>query len=306
MSPRVVALVGGVGGARLAEGLAAVLPPERLTLVVNTGDDFEHLGLYVCPDLDTVTYTLAGRAHRGQGWGVAGETFRTLDVVRELGGPGWFQLGDQDLGLHIVRTDRRRRGDRLTTITRDVARAFGVEHPILPMSDAPRPTRLRTREGEWLDFQEYLVRRRGTPRLSAIESTGTTVATPEVHAALDAADVVCLAPSNPFVSIEPILGLSGVRARLARPVVVGVSPIISGRAVKGPLAEMIEDLASVPPSARAVAARYADVLDGFLVAPGDGYTSAHTVREADVLMPDTAARAAVARELLALAESARR
>lgn len=298
---RVVVLAGGVGGARLADGLAEVLPPEELTLVVNTGDDFEHLGLFVCPDLDTVTYLLAGLSDETRGWGLASETFRALEGVAALGGPSWFQLGDADIATHLVRSERRRRGDRLTHIARDLATARGVRHRILPMCDAPRPTRLCTREGTWLDFQDFLVRRRGEPRLSDVRSEGTTTPTPEVMAALADATLVVIAPSNPYVSIDPILGLRGVRELVEAKPTVAVSPIVGGRAVKGPLAEMLVDLGGGEASARAVAAHYGSLLDAFVLAPGDEappVPSLHT----EIVVRNRVERARLAREVLDFAE----
>lgn len=262
---RVVALAGGVGGARLAQGLAALLPPERLTLIVNTGDDFEHLGLTICPDLDTVLYTLAGLAHPETGWGLAGETFVTLSRVAELGGPAWFHLGDRDLATHLVRTHWLRAGLRLTEVMRRLAEASGVLHPLLPMTDDRCRTKVLTGEGE-LDFQDYFVHRQWQPQISGFRWEGleTAAPTPEVLAALSAADLVVFCPSNPFVSLDPILNLPGVRERIAAHCAVAVSPILGGQTVKGPAAKMFREL-GVEPSAVAVAGHYRDLLRGFVL-----------------------------------------
>ncbi|MDH5490548.1 MAG: 2-phospho-L-lactate transferase [Myxococcales bacterium] len=265
----VVALSGGVGGARLVDGLARALAPEALTVVVNTGDDLVHWGLRICPDLDTVMYTLAELCEPSRGWGVRDESFAALGMVQRYGGEAWFQLGDRDLGTHLMRTERLARGLRLTEITAELSAALGVRTRLLPMSDAPRPTRVETLDGKVLDFQDWLVRRRAQPRLRRVGYGAEGGASPEVLEAIDAAELVILGPSNPFVSLDPILALPGLRAMLRTKRVVGVSPLIGGRAVKGPLVEMIESIEGCEPSAAFVARRYADMLDGFVVERGD-------------------------------------
>lgn len=297
---KVVALCGGVGGAKLAQGLASVLPPEELTLVVNTGDDFRHWGLQICPDLDTITYTLAGLVHPDQGWGRAGETFQALDAMRQLGGDAWFRLGDRDLATHLLRTQRLAAGERLTDVTRALTTALGVGHPVLPMADAPSPTRLDTAEGR-LDFQEWFVRRRAAPRVHGIHFAEGPPPAPEVLAALDEADLVVIAPSNPYVSIEPILRLRGVNERVRACRCVAVSPIVAGAAVKGPLAEMLASIDGLPASAESALGRYGDLVDVALVHPGDTWrhTGAPRVVETDILLPGPAERARVARAVLA-------
>jgi len=297
----VVALTGGVGGARLVDGLAQVVPPEALKVIVNTGDDFVHWGLTICPDLDTIMYTLAGLAHPDQGWGLAGETFHALAMVERYGGPAWFRLGDRDLGTHVERTQALARGETLTAITARLCKALGVGPRVLPMADAPRPTRIDTPGGP-LTFQDWLVRERGRPTVTRVWSEGASQPAPGVVEAIDAADVVVIGPSNPYVSIDPILGLDGVRAALARRPVIAVSPIVGGRAVKGPLAGMIESLAGRAPSAAAVAAHYGALLHGFVVEPGDGVGLRVATRETPVVMRDRADRARLAREVLELAE----
>ncbi len=304
----VVALAGGVGGAKLAEGLAQALPPERLTVVVNTGDDFEHLGLTICPDLDTVLYTLAGVANAETGWGRADETFNCLETVAALGGPEWFRLGDRDLATHLLRTQWLATGQRLTEVTQRLCGALGVRVFLLPMTDAPFRTHVLTDAGE-LSFQDYFVRRRWQPALRGVRWHDPEGArpTPEVRAALEGADVVIFCPSNPFVSLDPILALPGVRALLAAPVVVAVTPILGGDVVKGPAAKMFREL-GVTPSAPAVAEHYGDLLDGFVLDAIDA-AQAEAVRAlgmaplvAPTLMTDAATRRRVADEVLSFAE----
>jgi LPPG:FO 2-phospho-L-lactate transferase len=307
----VVALAGGVGGAKLAEGLAQVLSPEQLTVVVNTGDDFEHLGLAICPDLDTVLYTLAGVANAETGWGRAEETFHCLETVAALGGPDWFRLGDRDLATHLLRTQWLAEGLRLTEVTQRLCAALDVRVSLLPMTDAPFRTHVLTDEGE-LSFQDYFVRRRWQPVLQGVRWHDPEDAepTPEVRAALEGADVVILCPSNPFVSIDPILALPGVRALLAAPLVVAVSPILGGDVVKGPAAKMFRELGSEP-TAAAVAEHYDDLLDGFVLDAVDA-AQAEAVRAlgmtplvAPTLMTDAATRRRVADEVLSFAETLR-
>jgi LPPG:FO 2-phospho-L-lactate transferase len=300
--PNVVVLAGGVGGAKLVEGLAAVLAPERLTAVVNTGDDFTHLGLYVCPDLDTITYTLAGIAHRGQGWGLANETFSALEMVKTLGGPGWFSLGDRDIGTHLVRTARLAAGERLTDVTRALVKAHGIPQTLLPMCDTPMRTWVETHEDGVLDFQAWLVGRRGAPRVRALRFEGERAATPEVLASLERADVVVVAPSNPYVSIDPILLLDGVRERLAQKRVIAVSPIVNGQAVKGPLAAMIPDLTGAPPSAAAIAKHYGALLGAFVVEQGDEAGLDLPTLGTHTVMKTVEDRATLARAVLTFAD----
>lgn len=299
---KVVVLAGGVGGARLLDGLAAVMAPGELTGVVNTGDDFEHWGLWIAPDLDTCTYTLGGLAHEERGWGLYDESFRAFERMRELGGEAWFQLGDRDLATHLRRTERLRAGARLTEVTAELCSAAGVRHPLLPMADAPRATVIDTADGRTLGFQHWLVRERA-PAVAAVRFQGADEPTPEVRAAIAGADVVILAPSNPYVSIDPILALRGVRDAVAGKPVVAVSPIVAGRAVKGPLAEMIPALAGVRASAAAIANHYAGLVDVMVVERGDAVDGARAVETA-IVMRDRADRARLAREVLAAAEGA--
>ena len=262
---KVVALAGGVGGARLVDGLAQCLSPADLTVVVNTGDDFEHLGLRICPDLDTVCYTLAGIANPETGWGRAAETWNCMESLAALGAPTWFRIGDRDLAIHMERTRRLQAGERLSHVTHTFCRAWGVEVTVLPMSDDVVPTWVATDEGE-LSFQEYFVHRQCAPRVSGFRFEGIAQARPApgVLAALHSADLVVICPSNPWVSIDPILGVPGIRTALADKIVLAVSPIIGGRTVKGPAAKMFAEL-GIEPTAAAVAHHYRDILTGFVL-----------------------------------------
>ena len=258
---KIAALAGGVGGAKLAHGLAQILPPEDLTVIVNTGDDFEHYGLYICPDLDTVCYTLAGLANPETGWGRVDETWNVIQNASTLGGPGWFNLGDRDLGTHLERTRRLKAGQTLTQITNDFCKAWGVEHTILPMADQPVRTIVETEEGD-LAFQEYFVHRRCEPRVRGFRFEGVEAAQPApgVQEAIQSAEAVIICPSNPWVSIDPILQ---VIKRINKPV-IAVSPIIGGQTVKGPAAKMFLEL-GIEPSALAVADHYCDLVTGFVL-----------------------------------------
>jgi LPPG:FO 2-phospho-L-lactate transferase len=258
-------MAGGVGGAKLAFGLSKVLPAEDLTVVVNVGDDFSHLGLRICPDLDTVTYTLAGLDNRETGWGLAGDTFQALDSLTRLDGPTWFRLGDRDLGTHLRRTTLLAEGASLTQATQRICEALGVGPRVLPVTDAAVPTRVETDEG-LLDFQDYFVRRRCEPHVSRIVFDGVENAlpTPEVMEALAAADGVVFAPSNPFVSIEPILALDGIRDAIRSRPAVAVSPIVGGEAIKGPAAKMMLEL-GLDVSPAGVARRYTGIVGGFVM-----------------------------------------
>ncbi len=298
---QVVVLSGGVGGAKLVDGLAAVLPRGAMTVIVNTGDDFVHWGLRICPDLDTVMYTLAGLAHPQQGWGVADESFGAFAMVERLGGPAWFRLGDRDLGVHVMRTQRLGAGMNLTAVTAELCHALGVGARVLPMCETPRPTMLDTADGV-LEFQDWLVRHRAAPAVTRVWSAGPTAPSPAVLDAIAAADLVVVGPSNPYVSIDPILTLDGVRAALAARPVVAVSPIVGGRAVKGPLAGMIEQLAGRAPSPAAIADHYRDFLGGLVIEAGDEEPSGVPVVATRTVMSSAADRARLAREVLAFAE----
>jgi LPPG:FO 2-phospho-L-lactate transferase len=269
----IIALSGGVGGAKLALGLSRILPPEDLLVVVNTGDDFEHLGLSISPDIDTVMYTLAGLANRELGWGRADETWSCMETLAAIGGDTWFRLGDRDLAVHIERTRRLRAGETLSAITDDLCRRLGIAQRVLPMSNDPVRTRLLTPTG-WLDFQEYFVRNRCEPKVLELDFHGAQQARPhpDFMAALSdmRLEAVVICPSNPFISVEPILAIPGVREALAgcTAPVIAVSPIIAGRAVKGPTAKMMTEL-GLDPTAGNVAQRYRDLLDGYVIDHAD-------------------------------------
>ena len=281
---RCLALSGGVGGAKLALGLSRVLPPEDLTIVCNTADDFDHLGLRVCPDLDTVMYTLAGISNRVTGWGQAHETWSFLEALSQLGGETWFRLGDRDLATHVERTRRLRAGETLTAVTAALCSALGVEAGVLPMSDDPVRTVVRTADGE-LSFQHYFVRDRCAPAVTGFRFEGVDAARPTADfiAALedDATAAIVICPSNPFVSVDPLLALPGVEAALrSTPApVIAVSPIVGGRAVKGPAAKMMAEL-RMPVTAAAVARHYRKrrLLDGFVVDSADAGEAAEIER----------------------------
>src|SRR5690606_7674437 len=246
----VVILAGGVGGARMADGFAQHLPPANLTVIVNTGDDFEHLGLYICPDLDTVCYTLAGLANPETGWGRVDETWNTIANVEKLGGPSWFRLGDQDFATHLERTRRLKEGQSLSQITKDFCKAWGVKHTVLPMSDSPVRTMVDTDEGE-LAFQEYFVHRRCEPKVKGFrfDNVESAEATESVKEAIESADAIIICPSNPWVSIDPILKTLAPSISLeGRKGIFAVSPIIGGKAIKGPAAKMFAEL-GIEPSA---------------------------------------------------------
>jgi LPPG:FO 2-phospho-L-lactate transferase len=302
---QVVVLTGGVGGAKLVLGLAQIIPPEQITAIVNTGDDFQHLGLSISPDLDTLLYTLAGKADPAQGWGRAEESWSFMEALASLGGERWFQLGDGDLALHILRTARLAKGDTLSTISRDFARAWGVAIDMLPMSNDPVSTHLTTDEGE-LPFQRYFVERRCTPAVSAIRFEGAAEAgaSPGVIEAILGAGAILIAPSNPYLSIDPILAVPAIRAALAKTSapIVAVSPIVGGQAVKGPTAKLMGEL-GVAITPAAVAEHYAGIIDGMLVDERDPRPDLSiAMSAADTLMQTLADRERVARAALVLAE----
>ena len=307
--PRVVALAGGVGGARLALGLQIVVRPGDLAVVVNTGDDEDFHGLRVCPDLDTVLYTLAGLADRERGWGLAGETWAAAGQLERLGEPSWFQLGDRDLALHVHRTRRLREGERLTAIELDVAARLGVATRILPMSDAPVRTRLRTADG-WLAFQEWFVRLRQEPEVLEVAFDGLDRArvTPEIEAALRGAAAIVICPSNPLVSIAPIVAVPGIRDAIAEARRRGiraaaVSPIVGGRALRGPADRMLAALGEEV-SALGVARRYVGLIDALVIDEVDAALARDVERlgiraiVAPSVMTDDASRAALGRVVL--------
>jgi LPPG:FO 2-phospho-L-lactate transferase len=305
---RVVELAGGVGGAKLAEGLAAHLGAD-LTVVVNTGDDLELHGLAIWPDHDTVAYTLAGLDDEERGWGLRDETWTVMDRLAALGDEPWFRLGDRDLATHLWRTDRLRAGARPTDVARELGAALGIAPAILPMTDAPVRTEVLTDDG-WLEFQEYFVHRHQAPEVEDVRFRGIEDArpTPEVLTALAAADVIVIAPSNPIVSIGPILAVPGMAAALAEArdrgvPVVAVSGIVGGRALKGPADRMLVSLGHES-SALGVARLYAGLATAFVVDATDA-ASTTSITDlglrpvvADTIMTDDAARTRVAGEVL--------
>jgi LPPG:FO 2-phospho-L-lactate transferase len=307
----IVALAGGVGGARLAVGLAAVLPPRRLAIVVNTGDDFEHLGLTICPDLDTVMYTLAGVNDRSAGWGRADESWNFMDAVGALGGPTWFRLGDLDLAVHVLRSAALREGVALSEVTRRLAARLGVRHAILPMSETPVRTRVTTARGE-LPFQDYFVRLRCTPTVRGFRFAGSRRAAPPraLRTLLrgKAVEAVIVCPSNPYVSVAPILSVPAIGSwmRQRRFPVVAVSPIIGGAAVKGPAAKMMRELGQKP-GALGVVRHYGRLVDGWVIDRCDAELAPAVERAgkrvlvANTLMTDLAASVRLARATLAFA-----
>ena len=298
----VVALSGGVGGARLLDGLARALPAGSLTAVVNTGDDFVHLGMNVSPDLDTVMYTLAGLAHEERGWGLAEESFAGLAMVKRYGGADWFALGDRDLATHLLRTEALRAGETLSAITARLCGALGIPHRILPMSDAPLCTMIETEGEGTLPFQQWFVRRRAEPKVRAVRFEGERVPAPGLVEAIDACEVVIVGPSNPYVSVDPILCLEGVRDAIARKPVIALSPIVGGAAIKGPLAAMIRDLAGEAPSAGAVARHYRGLVGAMVVERGDeGTVEGIPVLGTSTVMRSRDHRLELAREMLQLA-----
>lgn len=298
----VLALSGGVGGARLLQGLAQALEPGALTALVNTGDDFEHWGLHISPDLDTVMYTLAGLSHEERGWGLQDESFRTLEMVKRYGGDDWFALGDRDLGTHIARTTWLKRGESLTAITDRLCRAVGIASRVLPMTDGPCRTMIETPEGT-LTFQDWFVRKRAALPVRRVAFEGASDPSADVIPAIKAAEVIIIGPSNPYVSVDPILSRTGVREALAGKAVIAVSPIVGGKAIKGPLATMIPELTGAAPSAAAIARHYGTVLRGIVVESGDaeGITGVATL-ETETVMKDSAGRRRLGDAVLAFAE----
>ncbi|NPV76770.1 MAG: 2-phospho-L-lactate transferase [Anaerolineae bacterium] len=262
---KIVALAGGVGGAKLVDGLAKLLPPEDLSIIVNTGDDFDHLGLRICPDLDTVCYTLAGLSNPETGWGRSGDTWNCLAAIRELAGPDWFHLGDGDVGTHLVRTFRLGHGEPLSAIVSSFCVSWGIQVKVLPMTDERVSTQILTQDGNQLDFQEYFVRLLCQPAVKAIIFDGADSAEPApgVLEAIDLADFIIFCPSNPWVSINPILSIPGIRERVIKKKVVAISPIIGGKTIKGPAAKMYQEF-GITPSALAVARHYEGIIEGFI------------------------------------------
>ncbi len=271
MTPKVVALAGGVGGARLADGLAQVLSPGSLTVIVNVGDDFDHFGLKICPDLDTVCYTLAGMENPNAGWGMAGESWNALESLRKLSAETWFRIGDRDLATHLERTYRLKNGQALSQVTGAFCQAWGIPSTVLPVTDHSVPTIVYSDEG-MLAFQEYFVHRQCRPKVSGFRFEGApqAVPAPGVQEALLQADLVVICPSNPWVSVDPILAIPGIRQGIeeqrlkADLPVIAVSPIIGGQTIKGPAAKMYQEM-GMASSALTVARHYGTLLSGFVM-----------------------------------------
>ncbi len=309
----VLALAGGVGGAKLVLGLVRLLPSEQLTIVVNTGDDETFHGLHVSPDLDTMLYTLAGISNPETGWGIAGESFNALEMLNRYGAATWFNLGDRDLATHIRRTQLLRDGATLSQVTRELGRQLNIAHSIVPMSDAPVRTFLETDEGI-LPMQDYFVRRRSEPPVNQVLYRGAEKAKPSegFANALEKAGLVVICPSNPLLSVGPILALPGVRDALSAPVKgrvrVAVSPIIGGAAVRGPAAKIMAELGHEA-TCLGVARRYRDICDLFLIDRQDA-PLAPAIRQlgiepvvAPILMERDADKVSLARLILELGES---
>ena len=263
---KITALAGGVGGAKLADGLAQVLEPEELKIIVNIGDDFMHLGLKICPDLDTVCYTLAGMANPITGWGRADESFRVLSEITKLGGEDWFLIGDQDLSTHILRSFYLSQGLQLSDITQHFCEIWGIKSKILPASDDCIPTSVITTDGTELPFQEYFVRQKCQPAVSGFKFNDVENAKPAlgVLESIEEADIVVICPSNPWVSIYPILSIPGIKEAISRKTTIAVSPIIGGATIKGPAAKMYAEL-GIKPSAFAVAESYQGIIKGLVI-----------------------------------------
>ncbi|MFE0018547.1 2-phospho-L-lactate transferase [Mesorhizobium sp. NPDC059054] len=303
----VVLIAGGVGGARMAEGFARTLPAGALTVIANVGDDDDFYGLRVCPDIDTLIYTLSDRIDRKQGWGVADDTVRALGVLGTLAAPTWMKLGDADFGLHIWRSWQLAAGNSLTKVTQEAAMRLGARARILPASDDPVRTKLRTADG-WMDFQPWFVGRRCEPEVLELRYDGAEKAKagPEALAAIEAAELIVFAPSNPLLSIEPILAIDGFRATIAasRALKIGVSPLIGGKAVKGPLSRLMAGL-GMRTSSSGVAVRYSGLLDGFAIDTQDLPEADElqgrglSVLPTDILMRDPQDAERLAAEILA-------
>ncbi len=302
---KIVALAGGVGGAKLAQGFSAVLPKGDLIVIVNTGDDFVFYGLTICPDLDTVTYTLAGMANPMTGWGIRNDTFNTFGQLSENQSPTWFKLGDQDLATHMERTRLLVEGKTLTEVALHFDKIWGLKHVVLPMCDQPVPTLVDTREKGRLSFQEYFVKYHFEPVVEKIifQYIEKAHLNDVAREALESADAVVICPSNPLVSIDPILSVPGVRDLLKAKYVLAVSPIVGGKAIKGPLAKICNEL-GIEPSPGSVARHYQDFLNCIYLDNQDKdygkeiQQSGIIFQSSDILMPDLSNRIRLADEIL--------
>lgn len=307
---KVVTLAGGVGGAKLVDGLARIIDPSNLTIIVNTGDDFEYYGLSISPDLDAVGYTLAGLSNPVTGWGIKDETWNTLAQLKWMGGPVWFNLGDKDLATHLERTRLLNEGYSLSEVTKMFCDRWDVKHTILPMSNQKVATKIIDKDGTRLDFQEYFVQNRWEPVVQKIEFSGieTSIPAPGILETIENCELVIFCPSNPYVSINPILNVPGIKAAIAKKTVVAVSPIIGGKAVKGPLAKMIKELEGCAPSALHPAKFYYDhsLLSAYIVDSEDEHLIPEIehwgiiCKAVNTMMVSTSDRVRLAEDVLAL------
>jgi LPPG:FO 2-phospho-L-lactate transferase len=293
----IAVLCGGLGGSRFVDALARAAGPQSVTAIVNVGDDVEILGLHVSPDVDTVLYTLAGLLDEERGWGVRNESYQALAMAERLGGEGWFTLGDRDIGLHLVRTRLLREGVPLSTVTRWLCEGLGVRVRVLPATDDRLRTKVETAAGE-LDFQDWFVKRRHQDEVKAVRYEGAALARPApgVLEAIGDAEIVFIAPSNPFVSVLPILAVPGIREALEEKRLVAVSPLVGGKAVRGPLAEMLASL-GFPPGVRGIARVYADLGPELVIDPADR-EELGAARVVPIVMVDPAVREDVGRAVL--------
>lgn len=302
---KVTALAGGVGGAKLSNGLSRLLSPESFSIIVNTGDDFEYSGLYICPDLDTVTYTLAGINDPVTGWGIKNDSRNVLSALEKIGHPIWFSLGDRDIATHLERTRLLEQGKSLTEITRIISSLLGVRHAILPMADSPVQTVIETYEYGEIPFQEYFVKYHFQPCVRGIRFEGIEKA--EVSEitinTIETSDLIIICPSNPFVSIDPILSIPGLKQKLASKTIVAVSPLIGGKTVKGPAAKLMIERGDQPNSIT-VAKHYHSLIQGFVLDHRD-HAEAEQIRhcgiiplETGILMSDSVDQMRLAHEVL--------
>jgi len=302
---KITALAGGVGGAKLAHGLKALLSPDDFKIIVNTGDDFWHLGLYICPDLDTVMYTISDVANKKTGWGIQADTFHTMRALEKLGRSEWFNLGDIDLATHMERTRRIKKGESLTKITGELSVAFGLRHKIFPMTDVPVPTFVETCEFGLIPFQEYFVKYKFAPKIKRFifKEIENAKPTEEVLRSLKESDAVVICPSNPFVSIDPILALKGIRELLRKKLVICVSPIVEGKAIKGPLGKMFKEL-GLDPNPLNISKHYADFLNVIYIDHKDHNYQKQISHngiiciESDIILPNKTERIRLANQII--------
>jgi LPPG:FO 2-phospho-L-lactate transferase len=299
--PSILVFSGGVGGAKFVDGLNQVLPPGKLSVCVNTGDDFEAFGLSISPDLDSVCYALAGIANPETGWGLSDDTWNVIEAIGNLGGPTWFSLGDKDLATHLERTRLLRLGLPLTKITTIFCNTWGIQANVLPMSDQPVQTRVDTVEFGLISFQEYFVERRCEPKVMGFIFSGADIAKPATGLleCITEADAILFGPSNPLVSIDPILSISSIRKALVNKTVIAISPIVGGKAIKGPLAKMFSEL-GIEPDAKAIAAHYRGLISGYIL-DNEDQNQAEEINQWDIitLVTDTVMKSRKDRSRLA-------